>query len=407
MVTGPRQLCALVLRSDRLKQSRQPSSGALVIVGFLVLGVLVWLLRAALEPAPAPVSVFDAGVASRLAQPALPQVSRGAIAALPPAAEIPEPPNLRGHDAVDPCTAGWEPVIPPSYDTATALGITVAWLPAEAASPSPYDVALKPTAVAYLINGLLEEAAALTATARREQLTVIIYPSQADYVARTGAPRWSGGLYDGGAVRLPLTPSADLGVATSTLRHELMHAQLHTAVGCMPAWFNEGISMYFAGTPPVREWIRMVRSRDPFDLAPLQAPSLSEMTSDNAYRAYAESLAMIVFVIEHTGEAGLRTTVQTLQAAVRESPRAGLELWDRLVPGAGHSAVLDSLARKIFGVALGSELDTILKGAVCCYGLRAVTELGCRAGSPPLDGASKDGWLDRSGPRRAFCRSTW
>jgi len=37
----------------------------------------------------------------------------------------------------------------------------------------------------------------------------------------------------------------------------------------MPSWFNEGLAMYFAGTPPARQWVRMLRSPDAFDLASL------------------------------------------------------------------------------------------------------------------------------------------
>jgi hypothetical protein len=405
-----------------------------VVLGFVVLGVLVWWLRGALETAPvAPVTPVAVPRASAPAAPVAP-VARPAVTALPlpEVHEVREPPDLRGHDAVDPCTAGWEPAIPAGFDKVTALGITVAWSPLDAAAASPYDIAPRPTAVAYLVNGLLDEAATLTGTARRERLTVIVYASQAEYFARTGAPRWSSGLYDGGAVRMPVTLTAELGVAAATLRHELMHAQLHAAVGCIPAWFNEGVAMYFAGAPPVREWMQMLRGHEPFDLAALQGPSLAEMTSDNARRAYAESLAMVMLLVEQTGEPGLRTALQTLEGLKRESPRAGLELWDRLVPGTGHGTVIDALARKVFGVPTGGELDAILRGPMCCAGLRAVSELSCRAGPPPPEGAGREGWIDersesrgrgptgsaggegarplwidRIGPRRVACRASW
>jgi hypothetical protein len=285
-----------------------------------------------------------------------------------------------------------------------AQGITVGWSPGEATKPWPYDVTLKPTAVAYLVNGLLAEAAALTGTPRRKRLTVIVYPSQEDFVARTGIPTWADGLYDGGAVRLAVDPGSELGVNTATLRHELMHAQLHAAVGCMPAWFNEGLAMYFAGTPPARQWVRILRSPDDFDLTSLQVPTLAKLPGDRAERAYAESLAMIVFIVERSGEAGLKAAVQTLGAAVHESPRAGLNFWERLYPRTGHRDVLNALAQKVFGLALGSELDAVFTAAVCCYGFRTVRAFGCRGA---LARSDKTTWVDQSSSPRAVCRATW
>jgi hypothetical protein len=323
-------------------------------------------------------------------------------AAPPPAPALPalpEAPELQGQDTVNPCTTGGDPVIPPDYDTVTAQGVTVAWPPGEAKATGPYDVALKPTAIAYLINGLLEEAAGFTGTPRRQQLTVVIHPSNEDFIARTHAPSWASGVYDGGAVHVAVNPSTDLGVVITTLRHELMHAQLHTAVGCMPTWFNEGLAMYFAGTPPLREWIRMLRSPEDFDLSSVRAPVLAVMPDTRADRVYAESLAMIVFIVERTGEPGLRGAVQVLEVAARESRHRELDLWERLSPGTSHHAVLDALARKIFGVAQGSELDDIFKAAVCCYGLRSVRDLHCRGA--PL--RSERAWIDRTSSPRAAC----
>ncbi len=380
-----------------------------MLAGFVVLGVLVWWLRGALDPTSAPVPPPSQVAASdaRVSPARAPARPLRAPVEAPPVLEMPEPPDLGGHDTVDPCTAGWEPVIPSGYDTTTIEGTTVAWSPGLPPTSWAYDVAFKATSVAYLIGGLLDEAAALTATSRRDRLTVIIYPSQAEFFARTRAPRWSSGLYDGGAVRLPVTPAAELGIAIPALRHEIMHAQLHTAVGCMPAWLNEGLAMYFDASPPLRDWLAMLRGSDSFDRTQLQGPTLVKLSAEAAQRAYAESLAMIIFAVEHGGEASLKTAVQTLRAALRESPRAGLELWDRLYPGASRSVVLDSLARKMFGMPVGRELDAILKGPLCCYGLRAVTELSCHPGSPPPEAPTRGSWLERSGPRRAYCQVAW
>jgi hypothetical protein len=278
----------------------------------------------------------------------------------------------------------------------------VAWRPAALAPQGPYDVAVAPTAIAYLVHGLLAEAAALTGTPRRERITVIIYPPEA-FHTETSAPRWADGIYDGGAVRVAARPSAELGVEIATLRHELMHAQLHPA-GCMPAWLNEGTAMYFAGSPPLRTWIRMLRRPDSFALGGLSLPSFAVLPDQSAERAYAESLTMVLYVVERAGEAGLRAAVQALRAAGTDTARPGQELWDHLYPGIGHRAVVDAMAHRVFGVFPGRELDAILRGAICCHGLRSAGELRCRGVSPRMD---RRRWTDDSAAPVAMCDATW
>jgi hypothetical protein len=386
-----------------VKPQRQRASGAALIAGLVALCVVLWLLYGAIGPAPSqPVAAEPVPVAARAApavvlpspvqQPTLPEPPRG------------EPPELRGQDSIDPCTVGFEPAIPPGFETATSDSVTVAWQPGAVVKTGPYDVAVQPTAIAYLIHGLLAEAAALTGTLPRDRLTVIVYPSPAALRAATRAPAWAGGVYDGGAVRIPASPGDDLGIELAPLRHELMHAQLHAAVGCMPSWFNEGLAMYFAGSPPVRPWIRMLRTPDSYDLRGLHVPTFARMADDSAERAYAESLAMIVFLVDRSGETGLRTAVQTLRASAADPPRAALELWDRIAPGAGHHDVLDALAHKVLGVTARADVDRALQGVVCCSGVRAVADLRCH-GAPVRPERRR--WIDPASTPRAVCDSSW
>jgi len=58
----------------------------------------------------------------------------------------------------------------------------------------------------------------------------------------------------------------------------------------------------------------------------------------------------------------------------------------------------------VFGVPLGGELDAMLRGAICCHGLRAVSELGCRGVVPRPD---RTRWIDQSSSPRAACDATW
>jgi len=380
-------------------------AGLIVLIGLVVVLVLVWLLRRATEP--------DEPIASRAPPESAPRGHAGdrparrpaapAIAAPPPSSE---PVELGGHDTIDPCTPVHDDAaIPAGYESVTAQDVTVAWQPVDPRAAGDNDALFQPAAIAYLIAGVLEEAAALTGTPRRDHLTVILYPSHDDFLVRNHAPAWSSGLYDGRAVRLAIAPSADLGVPVATLRHEVMHAQLHAAVGCMPAWFNEGLAMYFASRPPIGGWLRVLRGRDGFDLTTLHGPTLADLTRERADLAYAQSLAMVLFVAQagDAGDAGLRTAVQAARAAALQG-RPDADLWDRVAPGAGTQAIIEALARRMFGVPPGPALDAILDGAVCCWGTRTLRAFGCRGAPPQPD---KRIWIDETRTPHAVCRISW
>jgi hypothetical protein len=165
----------------------------------------------------------------------------------------------------------------------------------------------------------------------------------------------------------------------------------------MPAWFNEGLAMYFAGTAPLSEWLAQLRHPEPLEVKTLAAPTIDEDRTEIVLRLYAQSLAMIVYIVERGGETGLRTAVQTAHIGEKA-------LWDRIAPGIDERPVLDVLARRLFGVARGPELDAVLANTICCYGLRSLTDLGCR-GVPPRPGETI--WTDRTNSPRATCSTRW
>lgn len=340
---------------------------------------LVWLWRTArdapvaVEPAPRD----RAPVAAR-------RVPRLAVTAPPPVGFALSRRESRfdasSHHTADPCTAVAEPIIPATYETITAANITVAWDPAEVVGP--YDAPLRPVSLAFAVAGLLEEAAQLTGTDRRASLAVIVDATPEAFHARMRTPAWVDGLYDGAAVHLAAKPNLDLGVRMSTLRHEVMHAQMHATVGCTPFWFNEGLASYFAGSVPTREWMTMLRTGEPFDLARLREPAVLDLEAENAARMYAVSLAMVLYIVHARGELGLREAVRVAQAA--DSIPTALELWSRTQPNIDYRAILDMLAQRILGLPLGPELDAVLGGSLCCRNLRSPAGLTCRAPTPDL-----------------------
>jgi hypothetical protein len=128
---------------------------------------------------------------------------------------------------------------------------------------------------------------------------------------------------------------------------DILHAQLHAGVGCVPPWFNEGSAMYFDARVPLLEWLRLFRARDATDLAELQDRGFAELSAERAHRMYALALAMVLFAIEQSNGEGLRPIIRAALAAGRSSPRTSRELWDRLFPGADNRVVQTSLARAV------------------------------------------------------------
>lgn len=305
---------------------------------------------------------------------------------------VPQPGKRRAFlDTSDPCEPIAEVGIPASYQRQTEANVTVAW---------PSDlVVLEPTALAFAIAGLLREAAAATGTEPRRRLTVFLYASRDELHLATGTPEWASGVYDG-AVHVVEEPAVDFGVRMATLRHEVMHAQLHTGVGCMPAWFNEGAAQFFAGRPPVPTWIAMLRERAGFDFDALGVPTIAEAPKGDAPLLYAQSLAMLLHVLERS-DGGLQDVVQSLHELDLADPHLSARtLWRSLSPGTTASDVRASLARRMFGPLPQLELDALVAGQVCCSGERRLSELSCRAlaDEPPANGR------DAGAPATLRCR---
>jgi len=89
----------------------------------------------------------------------------------------------------------------------------------------------------------------------REEIPVILY-SQVTFRDVTRAPDWSGGLFDGRVIRIPVGGLSTVEEATdllSILNHEMTHAFLYRmAPEGLPLWFNEGLATTFQGRDPAR-----------------------------------------------------------------------------------------------------------------------------------------------------------
>lgn len=370
------------------------------------------------EDAESPVEASEAEPGSRgtarVATRSLPEAAArvGATTASPQGALRARAQHLGLGDGVDPCEPLVEPSVPSGFESVATDGVTVAWPPA-------VDIA-EPTLLAHVVAGMLAEAAAAMDADPRAHLVVLLYPSLDELRAATGAPKWAGGLYDG-AVHVEVSPNRDFGVRIESLRHEVMHAAMHVAVGCTPAWLHEGAAMWFAGRPPVDGWTRWIREGVSVSFASLAVPTVADDGDGRDHDvelAYAESLAMVLYAKEHAVDQRLDAIVNVLREAPAEGARARAEsLWTSLHPGVTEEDVRAWLARRVYGndapTALHHRLEPRLDhrlgapeprapgaSGFCCWGHRRIGTFACREATPP---PGKTHWLDDAGAHAAIC----
>ena len=299
--------------------------------------------------------------------------------------------------SADPCDRVPTSDLPASYARITVDGVTIAWPPGD---PWIDDAKGAATRVAKI----LEEAADVTGTTAIEQVTVVIYATREEFLAKTGAPAWSDGLYTG-IVHLPGPKSRLFTTKLSTLRHELMHAQLHSAVGCMPVWFNEGLASWFGKKPPRKQWLKMLRDHQTIDFRDLEVSTIEEVRERDVHVAYAQALAMVLLVQGRSKDA-IEDAVDDLTAHTFQKHEA-LKLWQRLRPDVTRGDLLDDLSRRMFGRKLDAEVDGLLREqAVCCMKPKSYDALGCYGA--PLQ-AGQTSWTISEGDVSARCEvpSLW
>jgi hypothetical protein len=302
-------------------------------------------------------------------------------------------PRSADSEIVDPCTAVVDPVIPPAFDQQTADGITVA-VARDIPTTSPYDHPVRATAIAKVASALLDEAADDTGTAVRPSLVVIVYASRDDFRVATHAPAWAAGLYDGG-VELPVSGRGDLGVDMQTLRHEVMHAQLHHAVGCMPIWLNEGLAMVFAGETPARGLIRLVAEHEPIEVDAFGVSSFEALHGDHSSSSYPQFLAMTLVMLDSLDER------QAIASLLAMAPARRVGAWHQLSKLDGRGT-LDALAWHVFGT---HDVAPLLAAPLCCSSLRSPRDLRCHPA--PAHDSSEHIWVDHEQSPPALCDTQW
>jgi len=173
----------------------------------------------------------------------------------------------------------------------------------------------------------------------REEIPVILY-SQVVFRDVTRAPDWSGGLFDGRVIRIPVGGLSTVEEATgllSILTHEMTHAFLYRmAPEGLPLWFNEGLATAFQGWDParIRVWFA---EHPPGGLATLEdVDRVLRGRGGDVTAAYAAARLAINELVEMRGFGAVRRIIaavgagQAFEEVFRDEVRLNLaEFQDR------------------------------------------------------------------------------
>ncbi|MBK8178214.1 MAG: hypothetical protein IPK67_04840 [Planctomycetes bacterium] len=180
----------------------------------------------------------------------------------------------------------------------------------------------------------------------RPKFRVVLY-ERAGFSLLTGLGDWSGGAFDGSAIRIPIGDlAAEEWRLERVFRHELCHAFVRAIGGDgVPGWLNEGLSQWLEPVQEARrdEEARAARQalagQELYSLETL-AGSLASWKDEAAIRrAYQQSLAFVghlwrqfgqraVLGMIEAGKSG-KTPAQAFEAETRQSLQGVFEEWSR------------------------------------------------------------------------------
>jgi len=148
----------------------------------------------------------------------------------------------------------------------------------------------------------------------RDNILVTLYTEQAFFDV-TNAPTWSGAINDG-KLRIPVS---GLSSVTSELAHVLKHELAHSFItqitgGRCPHWLHEGIAQFveprtLGGSG--HQLAQLFKAQHNIPLNALEG-SFMQMTSAQAYAAYAESLAAVSYINDSYGMSDVQRILQLI-----------------------------------------------------------------------------------------------
>lgn len=150
----------------------------------------------------------------------------------------------------------------------------------------------------------------------RKRVTVIIYEPK-DFKSVTAVEAWVGGLFDR-KIRIPLSDvNRNRERLRQVIRHEYTHVLIYElAPGC-PAWINEGLATteeYGRGSASGMKRMRglVAKGRSPVPFEQLPDTFIETTDSEKVELYYAQSHAMIEYLIDHYGLGRIRLFLREL-----------------------------------------------------------------------------------------------
>lgn len=145
-----------------------------------------------------------------------------------------------------------------------------------------------------------------------EQIITVILYTQEQFRDVTRSPQWAAGAYDG-RIRVPVRGAvADSRELERVLVHEFTHALVQAvAPRGVPVWLHEGLAVGFE--PSGGGWAdaELARSTTRLPLARL-AGSFSDLSTEQARVAYAQSAAIVAALFERGGAAAVGAVLQDI-----------------------------------------------------------------------------------------------
>jgi SpoIID/LytB domain protein len=137
------------------------------------------------------------------------------------------------------------PKPPPAVVAAPAAGVLVA-LPAGEESER--------TLVMQMVRRARDEIASKTGVKPPAAIRVTVHPNVESFGRVTGQPWWVSGATDESAIDLlPVTVLQQRGQFERTIRHEVAHVLIDSALANKPMWVREGAALYFSNPATTTE----------------------------------------------------------------------------------------------------------------------------------------------------------
>lgn len=178
------------------------------------------------------------------------------------------------------------------------------------------DVAMR---IRAMLNYAYEEITTKLGAAPSAPIQVIIH-TEATFPLQARSPAEADALYDHGAayLHLPLNGAMeDLAALSRVLRHQFVHALLHSTMGVhmerVPTWLIEGLAIQLAEDlwPTLEETNRQPLS--PIPLSSLERP-WNGIPADSLDQAYGKSARMVESLLTRYGANGVRRILDLIQA---------------------------------------------------------------------------------------------